>query len=138
MLVLIFTRANYAVSRAIGNHVYAAEVRERGGDNFGDRLAGSHVAEETEAVFMPALHAGERVFEDTANGNDEVALVETGAHKGAAHVPRTAEDLQVVSEAPSIPTHCHCPSCSWRYGKGDLQSTLAASLDSQGLGDHSL
>jgi len=92
-------------------------VRERGGDNFGDRLAGSHVAEETEAVFMPALHARERVFEDTANGDDEVALIETGAHKGAPHVPRAAEDLRVVSEAPSIPTHCHCPSCSWRYGK---------------------
>jgi hypothetical protein len=99
--VLIFTRANYAVSRAVGDHVYAAEVRQRGGDNFGDRLAGSHVAEETEAVIVPALHAGERVFEDTANGDDEVALVETGADEGAAHVPCAAEDLGVVSNVLS-------------------------------------
>jgi hypothetical protein len=93
MLILILTRTDYSVSRAIGDFVYAAKVRERGGDNFGDRLAGSHVAEETEAVFVPALHTGERVFEHATNGDDEIALVETGADKGAAHVPCATEDL---------------------------------------------
>ena len=71
-------------------------MRDGGLDYLGDGLAGSHVAEETEAVFVPVLHGGEGVFEGAADGDDEVALVETGADKGAAHVSRAAEDLGVL------------------------------------------
>jgi hypothetical protein len=48
-------------------------------NHFGDGLASPHVVEETEAVFVPVLHGSKGVFEGAAGGDDEVALVETGA-----------------------------------------------------------
>lgn len=68
-------------------------MRDGGLDYFGDGFAGPHVAEETEAVFVPVLHGEEGVLKGAAYGDNEVALVETGADEGAAHVSGAAEDL---------------------------------------------
>ena len=98
MFILIFTRTDNTVTRAIGDYVDAAEVRQGGRDYFCDGLSSSYITEETEAVFVPVLHRGERVLKDAADGHDEVVLVEAGADERAAHVPCAAEDLGIVSE----------------------------------------
>jgi hypothetical protein len=141
MFILIFTSTDDAVSRAVGNHIDTAEVRERRGDYFRDRFSCSHVAEEAEAVFVPVLHRGEGVLEDAADGYDEVILVETGAYERAAHVPCAAEDLGIVSKVSFILSRSRCPSCRWvieiQLRREDVRSIQAASQDSPGPGDHS-
>ena len=46
---------------------------------------------------MPPLHGRESVFEDSTNGDDEITLVETGAHEATAHVSCAAEDLDELA-----------------------------------------
>jgi hypothetical protein len=93
MFILVFASTDDAVPRAVGNHIDAAKVGERGGDHFFDGFSRTYVAEETEAVVVPVLHAGKRVLEDAADGYDEVTMVETGADQRVAHVSCAAEDL---------------------------------------------
>jgi hypothetical protein len=77
MFVLVFTGPYDAVPRAIGYHIYAAKMLDRFLDYLSDRSPGTHIAKGTEAVIMPVLHGLEGVFEGSADGDDEVILIQT-------------------------------------------------------------
>ncbi|EEP78250.1 conserved hypothetical protein [Uncinocarpus reesii 1704] len=96
VLLLVFTRSNHAVPRAIGDNVDAAKVGDRLVDCGLHRLSRTNIAEETKAVFVFGLeagHVGGGVLKGAANRCNEVIMGKGGLHEGATHVSGGAEYL---------------------------------------------
>lgn len=102
MLILVFTSTDYTVARAVGYNIDAAVVFDSSLDDFADRFAGADVTESAETIFVPVLHGLEGVFEDAADCDDEVVLVEAVADETTAHVPCATEDLEVLVHSEGV------------------------------------